>query len=72
MIQKHSISIRGHRTSVSLEKEFWDSLQTIARSRGQTFAALMAEIDEQRQPDVNLSSAARVYALGWFKQQSLR
>ncbi len=72
MITKRSITIKGHRTSVSLEQEFWDGLRTIARDRGQTIAALMADIDAQRGPEVNLSSAARVYALNWFRGTLLR
>lgn len=66
MIQKHSITIRGHRTSLSLEDEFWRGLRLIADQRGQTLAALIGEIDETRGPQDNLSSAARIFVLRWL------
>ncbi|MCR9135543.1 MAG: ribbon-helix-helix domain-containing protein [Alphaproteobacteria bacterium] len=65
MIRKHSITIRGHRTSVSLEDEFWQFLRQIADRKNQTVAALLTEIDELRRPQDNLSSAARVFVLQW-------
>ena len=70
MIRKHSVTIRGHRTSFSLEDEFFDALRTIAASRGLALAALIAEIDENRSPDNNLSSAARLYVLDWFRSSA--
>lgn len=45
---KRSLSIRGHRTSISLEPEFWDALREVASARGQTIAGLVATIDEER------------------------
>lgn len=65
MIRKHSVTIRGHRTSFSLEDPFWDALQAIASGRNLPIAALITEIDENRQPEDNLSSAIRVYVLNW-------
>jgi predicted DNA-binding ribbon-helix-helix protein len=59
---KRSISIAGHRTSISLEPEFWDALSEIAKSRGISVATLVAEIDVGRSGR-NLSSAIRVYLL---------
>lgn len=59
---KHSLSIAGHRTSVSLEAAFWDGLQSIAQSRAISMAALVGEIDATR-GDANLSSAIRVFVL---------
>lgn len=67
MIRKHSVTIRGHRTSFSLEDEFWDALRTIAAERKIPLAALITEIDENRQPENNLSSAARLHVLEWMK-----
>lgn len=67
MIRKHSVTIRGHRTSLSLEDEFWDALRVIAANRNITPAALVAEIDENRDPANNLSSAARLHVLDWVK-----
>jgi predicted DNA-binding ribbon-helix-helix protein len=59
---KHSFSIRGHRTSVSLEAAFWDALRLAAKQRNIAIAALVAEIDAGR-GDAGLSSAIRVWIL---------
>lgn len=65
MIRKHSVTIRGHRTSVSVEDAFWDSLRSIAERRAVALALLVEEIDSKRQPDDNLSSAIRLFVLSW-------
>lgn len=67
MIRKRSITIRGHRTSLSLEDGFWQATLAIAERRGMPLAALIAEIDETRDPRDNLSSATRLYVLAWLK-----
>lgn len=59
---KHSLTLRGHRTSVSLEAAFWRAFREIAAQRGQTLNALAVEIDEAR-GDVGLASAIRVFVL---------
>ncbi len=59
---KRSVSIAGHRTSVSLEGPFWDALGDIARARGSSVQALIGAIDEAR-GSRNLSSAIRVFVL---------
>jgi predicted DNA-binding ribbon-helix-helix protein len=48
---------------VSLEAPFWEMLKEAARERGISVNKLLSEIDRQRPPDANLSSAARVYLL---------
>ena len=65
---KRSLSIAGHRTSVSLEEIFWGELRTIAERRAQSVASLVAEIDAGR-GQANLSSALRVFVLQQAKQQ---
>lgn len=60
-IRKHSVTLSGHRTSVSLEDVFWDHLQRIAAKRGISVNALLAEIDAANQG--NLSSAIRVFVV---------
>ncbi|MGI9425837.1 MAG: ribbon-helix-helix domain-containing protein [Hyphomicrobiaceae bacterium] len=65
---KRSFSIAGHRTSVSLEQAFWVALQSIARMRNQSVAALVTEIDRER-GDAGLSSAIRVWILDRYRQQ---
>jgi predicted DNA-binding ribbon-helix-helix protein len=70
LVRKHSISIRGHRTSFSLEQPFFDDLLAIAAERGLTLAALVAEVDAARSREANLSSALRIYVLAWAKRQA--
>ncbi len=60
-IGKYSVAIDGHRTSVSLEPEFWQALKTIAAARRESLSALVGEVDRTRQG--NLSSALRVFVL---------
>jgi predicted DNA-binding ribbon-helix-helix protein len=56
---KRSVTIAGHRTSVSLEPVFWDALVGAAAAEAKSLNALVTEIDEAR--TTNLSSAIRVY-----------
>ena len=60
--EKHSLTLHGHRTSVSLEPEFWTEFRRVADDRGQTLNQLAAEIDQTR-GDVGLASAIRVFVL---------
>jgi predicted DNA-binding ribbon-helix-helix protein len=64
---KRSISIHGHRTSVSLEDAFWTRLRRLATVRGLSVSAIIAEIDEAR-GEGNLSSAIRVAVLEFLDQ----
>ncbi|WP_048648159.1 ribbon-helix-helix domain-containing protein [Nitratireductor soli] len=68
-VRKHSVSIRGHRTSISLETPFFQELERIAAERGQALAAVVAEIDHDRPDDTNLSSALRLFVLEQVKQR---
>jgi predicted DNA-binding ribbon-helix-helix protein len=68
-IAKRSVTIRGHRTSFSLEPEFLAELERIAIARGLTLAALVAEIDETRAKSSNLSSALRLCVLRDLKSR---
>jgi predicted DNA-binding ribbon-helix-helix protein len=56
---KRSVTIQGHRTSLSLEPIFWEALRQAAADEGTPLNALVAEIDEAR--TTNLSSAIRVW-----------
>ncbi|MGN6468174.1 MAG: ribbon-helix-helix domain-containing protein [Rhizobiaceae bacterium] len=62
-VRKRSVTIRGHRTSYSLEEAFQRELEEIAARRSIPLAALVAEIDEMRPRDANLSSALRLFVL---------
>ena len=61
--EKHSLSLHGHRTSVSLEPEFWRAFRRIAEARGLPLAALAAEIDDSRDPETGLATAIRLFVL---------
>ena len=71
-MRKRSITIDGHRTSITLEDAFWQELTAIARDRALSLNALVAEVDHARgtpQGD-NLSSALRLYVLEELKKRS--
>ncbi len=59
---KRSFSIRGHRTSISLEQPFWEALKSAAARERISLASLIARIDESRGA-AGLSSAVRVWIL---------
>ncbi|MEZ5923941.1 MAG: ribbon-helix-helix domain-containing protein [Hyphomicrobiaceae bacterium] len=59
---KRSLTIAGHRTSISLEAAFWDALQALAQAEGRTMAEIVRAIDEKR-GKAGLSSAIRVHLL---------
>lgn len=63
---KHSLTLRGHRTSVSLEAEFWQEFRRIAAASGKSLNDLAALIDAAR-GDVGLASALRVHVLNTLK-----
>jgi predicted DNA-binding ribbon-helix-helix protein len=62
-VVKRSVTIKGHRTSFSVEQPFFDALTAIAARRGISLASLVAEIDGNRPKGANLSSTLRVYVL---------
>ncbi len=63
MLEKRSVSLSGHRTSIALEPEFWAKLEHLAAARGLTLAALVTDIDAGRTPPQSLASSLRVCAL---------
>jgi predicted DNA-binding ribbon-helix-helix protein len=65
--QKHSLTLRGHRTSVSLETPFWKAFIEIARLENVPINALAAQIDASRGTDAGLASAIRVFVLKWYQ-----
>lgn len=60
---KRSLTLRGHRTSVSLEDEFWQAFRRIAAAKGRPINELAAEIDASRGTGTGLASAIRLYVL---------
>jgi predicted DNA-binding ribbon-helix-helix protein len=68
-IIKRSIILAGHKTSVSLENEFWEGIRQIAEQKNTTVSALLQQIDEGRRY-ANLSSAIRIFVFGQFRSQA--
>ncbi len=68
---KRSVTLAGHRTSISMEMEFWDALQEIAAHENKSVNGLIAEIDAARSHTAaganGLSSAARLFVLAWYR-----
>jgi predicted DNA-binding ribbon-helix-helix protein len=65
-IVKRSIVLDGHKTSVSLESEFWDGLRAIADMRNTKLSTLVRQIDVERH-NANLSSAIRVFVFNQLR-----
>ena len=65
--QKHSLTLAGHRTSVSLEPDFWQAFREIAAERGVPVNTLAAEIDARRAPDTGLATAIRLFVLRHYR-----
>ena len=64
---KRSLTLRGHRTSVSLEDAFWQAFRDIAKEKAQPINALAAEVDADRGMDSGLASAIRVFVLRHYQ-----
>ena len=67
---KRSLTLRGHRTSVSLEDEFWRAFRDIAARKNKPINELAAEIDEARGVESGLASAIRLYVLAYYEGRS--
>lgn len=67
-VLKRSVSIAGHRTSISLEEPFWEGLREIAEREKISVQALIGRIDAER-GEQNLSSAIRVFVLNDLRSQ---
>jgi predicted DNA-binding ribbon-helix-helix protein len=75
--KKHSLTLKGHRTSVSLEDEFWQAFRDIAAIQDQPINVLAAKIDAQRTDDAGrintgLASAIRLYVLRYYRDAPMR
>tara|TARA_B100000123_G_C25403272_1_gene285361 strand:+ start:213 stop:416 length:204 start_codon:yes stop_codon:yes gene_type:complete len=64
MLIKKSITIKKHRTSLSLEKEFWNALKIIAKEKKCSIESLVTKIDSER--SASLASSIRVYLLKFY------
>jgi predicted DNA-binding ribbon-helix-helix protein len=68
MMIKRSMTIHGHRTSVSLERSFWEMLDEMALRQGRSLASLVQAVDRKREG--SLSSALRLYVLAELKKET--
>jgi predicted DNA-binding ribbon-helix-helix protein len=68
---KRSIVLRGHKTSVSIEDDFWSALKEVASERDKTLSAVVEGIDEERHSG-SLSSAIRVFVIRHYRSLSRR
>ncbi|WP_298975601.1 ribbon-helix-helix domain-containing protein [uncultured Roseobacter sp.] len=66
---KHSVTLKGHRTSISLEDEFWHALRALADRKALPINVLIAEIDVDRGSALGLASAIRVHILRDLQQR---
>ncbi len=61
---KKSFTIGNHRTSISLEPEFWDALEIIAKEQNVSLSKLVLKIDNEKPKDyINLASYIRIWVL---------
>ena len=67
--KKRSLTIAGHRTSISLEDDFWDALKDMGEAQGKSVPVLIAEIDAGGGPS-GLSSAIRSAILAFYRAKS--
>jgi predicted DNA-binding ribbon-helix-helix protein len=67
---KRSLTLRGHRTSVSLEDDFWRAFRDIAEEKNIPINALAAQIDAERDLDAGLATAIRLYVLAHFRARA--
>ncbi len=67
---KRSLTLKGHRTSVSLEDAFWRAFCDIAAEKEKPINALAAEIDANRDLEAGLATAIRLYVLAYYQARS--
>jgi predicted DNA-binding ribbon-helix-helix protein len=67
---KRSLTVAGHRTSISLEEPFWDGLAEMAAARKSSVAAIVASVDRNRTAGTNLSAAVRMAVLAWYRRKA--
>lgn len=66
---KRSLTLRGHRTSVTLEEEFWEAFRAIAARDGRSINALAADLDARRGLESGLATAIRLFVLADLQAQ---
>jgi predicted DNA-binding ribbon-helix-helix protein len=66
-VLKRSVMIAGHASSVTIEEPFWNEFKALAKAQGKSINQLVTELDDARNPKINLSSAVRLYVLNALK-----
>ncbi len=72
MIVKKSVNISGHRTSISIEEQFWEMLKEISNHCNKSINSMILDIDKDRDINTNLSSAIRLFILNQVKNSSFQ
>lgn len=67
ILESRNVTVGGRRTSMRLEPQMWDALESIARSEGMTLNTLCTQIDQRRR-EIGLTSATRVFIISYFRQ----
>jgi predicted DNA-binding ribbon-helix-helix protein len=70
-VTKRSIIVGGHKTSISLEDEFWKAVKEIAAAAGESVSDLVSRIDRGRE-HANLSSRLRLFVLEHYRKAARR
>ena len=69
-LKKRSFTLYGHRTSIALENEFWDALESIANQRSCSLSQVVSQIDNRR-GQAPLASSLRIAVLNHFRNSAL-
>ncbi|MBC7144206.1 MAG: ribbon-helix-helix domain-containing protein [Thioclava marina] len=69
--KKRSLTLGGHRTSVTLEDEFWRAFREIAAAKSLGINELAAEIDVARGTEAGLATAIRLYVLAYYRDRAI-
>lgn len=67
-MNKHTVKVNGHDTSVFIEKEFWLELKYISKLDNKSISGIISDIDKNKETQ-NLSSAIRLYVLNHLKNK---
>lgn len=67
-MNKHTVKVNGHDTSVFIEKEFWLELKYISKLNNKSISGIISDIDRNKETQ-NLSSAIRLYVLNHLKNK---
>lgn len=67
ILESRNVTVGGRRTSMRLEPQMWDALESIAQGEGMTLNSLCTQIDLRRR-EVGLTSATRVFIISYYRQ----